>query len=287
MRLAGEFDAEIVSVDSMLVYRRMDIGTAKPSVEDRSLVPHHLIDIVGPDTEYDVGQFQKHGRRILDELRDRGTAALLVGGSGLHFRSLVDPLEMGPHDADVRTELESLSDDVLRERLLQVDPQAGDHVDVANPRRVIRALEVAMITGDTPSLRADRSSADAVRGYEAHWPFSAFGFDPGQELRGRIDRRFDKMMEAGFLDEVAELDHVLSRTARQAVGYRQLLDVVHGECSIEEGVQRAKSATWRLARQQRTYFGRDPRVRWQPWQSEVEPRVSQLLRALEQLEVRQ
>lgn len=272
--------AEIVSVDSMQVYRGMDIGTAKPSPAQRDAVPHHMIDVAEPSEAYSVGRFQQEGRRVLDDLGEG--RVLMVGGSGLHFRALVDPLDLPPRDSEVRAELEGLPDEEAVAALLAVDPEASQSVDLANPRRVVRALEVHRLTGLTPSQRAASPRARAVRSYQAERRFVAVGIDPGEALRRRVERRFEAMLDAGLLEEVAALEGRLGPTASEAVGYRHLLPVVRGEASLAQGRRRALDATTALARRQRTFFGRDPRLRWVEWDDDAEQRRAAVLTALEE-----
>jgi tRNA dimethylallyltransferase len=280
IRLAEELGAQIVSVDSMQVYRGMDIGTAKPSTVDRARIPHHMIDVVDPDVRYSVAEFQREGRRVLDDLADRGATALVTGGSGLHFRALVDPLEFPPHDPELRGRIEAAGAAAGRARLLEIDPAAGDALDLANPRRVERALEVYELTGATPSERASGWSARAVAAYQPWLPFAAVGVDPGAELAQRVDRRLRTMLAAGFLEEVARLAGVLGATAAEAVGYKQLLPVVLGDTPVERGGEDAIRATMSLAKRQRTYFRRDPRIEWVPWSSDPDQRYERIRRCL-------
>jgi len=265
LALAEAVGGEIVSVDSMQVYRGMDVGTAKPGLAEQARVRHHLIDLVEPCASFSVAAFQRAGRGVLRDLAARGVPALVVGGSGLHFRALVDPLEFPPHDPAVRREVESLGAEQAAAELLAADAAAGAWVDLANPRRVARALEVYRLTGATPSARLGGQGAAAVRSYRPLLPVAAIGVDPGEALRSRVEKRLDVMLAAGLLEEVARLAPRLGRTAAQAVGYKQLLPVVRGEASLEEGRARAAAATWALARRQRTFFQRDPRIRWLRW----------------------
>ena len=267
MLVADQVGAEIVSVDSMQVYRGMDIGTAKPTTADRARVAHHMIDIVDPIDPYSVAEFRIEARRSTESV----SAPLLVaGGSGLHFRSLVDPLDFGPTDAAVRAEIEGNDTATLREALLAVDPQAADHVDFDNRRRVVRALEILQLTGATPSERADSPRAQAVRDYESEIPLVAVGIDAGDGLAARVEVRFDQMLADGLVDEVTALMGTWGPTASQAVGYREIARVVVGEWSLDEGRQRSIEATTALARRQRTYFRRDPRIVWLQWHDDPE-----------------
>lgn len=249
----------------MQVYRDMDIGTAKPSRAMRRRVPHHLLDLVDPEDDFPVALFQQHGLAALAKIDAAGSAAVICGGSGLHFRSLVDPLEFPPSDDSVRARLEALEPDEASAQLEALDPAAGEHVDMANPRRVVRALEIATLTGVTPSRRAAGEEAAAVRDYRAVREFVGIGLDPGHLLEQRVENRFAAMLQAGLLDEVARLRGRLGRLARQAVGYKQLLPVVAGDATLEEGRAAAVRASMALAKRQRTFFRRDPRIEWITW----------------------
>jgi tRNA dimethylallyltransferase len=257
--VARRSGALILSVDSMQVYRGMDIGTAKPTVDDRRAVPHAMIDLADPDEEYSVARFQREARR-----RMAGWAGpvVIVGGSGLHFRAVVDPLEFPPTDGVLRAELEAAPPAVLVAELERADPDAGQLVDLGNPRRVIRAVEILRLTGRTPSRRARSEEAESVRTYRSVVPLAVIGLDPGEEVAWRVRRRLSAMRRQGFLAEVESLADRLGRTACQAVGYRQLLDVVRGRTDLERGFASAERATMMLAKRQRTYFRRDPRIHW-------------------------
>jgi tRNA dimethylallyltransferase len=269
LALAATAGAPIISVDSMQVYRGMDIGTAKPSVSDRARVTHHMVDLVSPDREYSAAEFQQEARRIIDS--GRYNTVIIVGGSGLHFRAIVDPHSFPPHDPSVRVEVEGLSDPVAE--LVAVDPGAGGVVDLANRRRVVRALEVHRLTGLTPTIRAASMEAAALRRYQSLYQFQAAGLDPGDGLESRIATRTESMREAGLLDEVAALAPSLGRTSRNAVGYRQLLHHLQGHLDLEAAWAAVHRATVGLARRQRTFFRRDPRIRWVEWADKVEARI--------------
>lgn len=268
----------------MQVYRGMDIGTAKPSPADRARIPHHMLDVASPETDYTVADFQAAGRRVMAQAQDRGVRLILAGGSGLHYRALVDPLEFPPRDPEVRREVDEASDERARSELLAADPDAPLYIDMANPRRVRRALEVIRLGGAPPSRRRERESAQKVRDYRGGAPATALGLDPGPALAGRVKSRLGGMVREGLLDEVAGLDGKLGRNASQAVGYKQLLPVVRGEVPLEEGLRRAESATMGLARRQRTFFRRDPRIRWLPWEDDPEARLRSARRMTEELE---
>ena len=287
MRLADLLGGEIVSVDSMQVYRELDIGTAKPSSAEQRRVPHHLIDVADPAETFSVAEFQRLGVAAIDEIAAKGAQPLVVGGSGLHFRALVDPLDFPPSDATIRAEIEALEPAEAVLALLECDPQAAAVVDLANPRRVARALEVFRLTGATPTARAHSPSAGAVRNYEPRLPLIAIGMDPAEKLPDRVEARFDRMLADGLLAEVDSLQGRLGITAAQAVGYKELLPVVAGRATVEEGREAAIRATMALAKRQRTFFRRDPRIRWIPWHDgadqTVDVAVETTTKALEEM----
>ena len=277
LRFAEEIGAEIISVDSMQVYRRMNIGTAKPDVAERARVCHHGIDLVEPSDAFSVADFQEVGRAALNA---SDAPMVIAGGSGLHFRALVDPMRFRPHDAEVRKEIEELSHREGVEHLLALDADAGRHLDLANPRRVTRALEIAALTGETPTARASGPEQQRLSRYEALFDFKAVALDPDLGLTRRVDQRLSEMLESGLLGEVADLASELGRTARQAVGYKELLPVVAGEATVEEGMEAARRATLALAKRQRTYFRRDPRLVWLPWSDSTDERYRSAAEAL-------
>lgn len=262
LRIARRIGAEIVSVDSMQVYRGMDIGTAKPTLAERSEIRHHMIDLVGPEEEYSAARFQQEARRVLAAAT---SPLLLVGGSGLHFRAVVDPLEFEPTDPAVRAEVESGSDDALRAELRRADPDVDQVLDMANRRRLVRAVEVLRLTSRTPSVRAASPGRAALDDYRALVPVRVVGIDPGPQLASRVAERVARMWEAGLVEEVAGLRGRLGRTAAGAVGYRQVLDMLEGDGGEDETRDRVAGATMALAKRQRTWFRRDPRIVWQPW----------------------
>jgi tRNA dimethylallyltransferase len=253
----------------------MDIGTAKPTMLERRGVPHHMVDVAEPEEEFSVARFRMLGRGVLAE--SDAPVMVITGGSGLHFRALVDPMSFAPTDSETRAELEVRDPESLVEELLAADPGAASHVDLANPRRVVRALEVYLLTGETPSSRADTAEAEEVRRYVAEIEFEAVGVDPGGDLDARVERRLASMRDGGLVDEVRSLAPRLGRTARSAVGYREILDALAGKTSVEAAFEHAAAATKKLARKQRTWFQRDPRIRWIPWIEDVEQRTGRIL----------
>jgi tRNA dimethylallyltransferase len=275
IRVAEQLGGEVLSVDSMQVYRGMDIGTAKPTLLERRGVPHHMIDVVDPEDEFTVAEFRRIGRRALE---DAGTPVVVItGGSGLHFRALVDPMSFAPTDAGLRAELEVRETGDLVGELLAADSEAGTFVDLANPRRVVRAVEVHRLTGETPSARAGTALAQDVRRYVPEIGFEALGVDPGADLDVRIDARLDEMRRGGLVDEVRALRPRLGRTARSALGYREIAGALDGITDLDEAFRLIAANTKRLARRQRTWFQRDPRIRWIPWIEDIEQRTDRIL----------
>jgi tRNA dimethylallyltransferase len=257
MRVAERLGGEIVSADSRQVYRGMDIGTAKPTVEERALVPHHLIDVVDPGERYDVLRYQRDGRAALAEIRARGRVALVVGGTGLYVRALLDGLDLGslPHDAAVRARLESEDPVTLHERLRAIDPEAASRVDPRNRRRVVRYLEVATIAGG-PVPRVRGASVAALR----------IGLRPPREvLIDRIERRVREMVAQGVLDEARALvargvDPRLP--SMSAHGYVHWAAHLRGEVDLETATLHTARDVRAYSRRQMTWFRRDPTIRW-------------------------
>ena len=276
--------AHIVSVDSMQVYRAMDIGTAKPSADTRRRTPHHMLDIVDPGDEMSAAEFQAIGCRAIAKSESANHKVIIAGGSGLHFRALVDPLVFPGTDPTIRSAVEAMSLDGLVAELLAADPDAADLVDLRNPRRVSRAVEILRLTGLTPSARHESPEAMRVREYAPVVPTVIVGVDPGPLIGQRIVARCDAMFAAGLLDEVNALKDRVGRTAAQAVGYKELFPVVRGEISEEEGRSAVVRATLSLVKRQRTYFRRDPRVQWLAWHNDPDIRWQALTELLEPTE---
>jgi tRNA dimethylallyltransferase len=261
-------DVEIVSLDSMQVYRGMDVGTAKPTHAQRARVPHHLVDVADPEEEWSVARTQDAARRAIEAIEARGHRALLVGGTGLYVQAVVDGFVIPGRDEDVRARLAAQTATpgglaAAYERLRGVDPVAAARIEPGNRRRVVRALEVVEVTGRLFSSFGPGVDSYARPALDARlvglWV-------PRRELARRITRRAAEMRAAGLLDEVRRLaarPAGLSRTAAQAIGYAELLAHVRGELpSLDDAFARVELRTRRFARRQRVWFRRDPRVRW-------------------------
>ena len=264
MDLAPGLGAEICSVDSMLVYRGMDVGTAKPSTADRAAVLHHLLDLAEPSERFTVARFQELARLAMADMAERGARPLLVGGSGLYLRAVVDQLVFPGEDPAVREELEREAEAAGAERLFArleaLDPVAAAKIEPGNVRRIVRALEVPAITG-TPfsgfSASWDRYDSDRMR---------AAGISIAQPvLAARITDRVSAMFAAGWLEEVRGLvDRGFGDwlTSTQAIGYAELARHLDGRLSLEEAWTLTDRRTRNLARRQMAWFRRDPRIRW-------------------------
>ncbi len=257
----GLGDVELVSVDSMQVYRGMDVGTAKPSAAERAEVPHHLLDLVEPTEEFTVSRFQSEARRAIATIEGRGHRALLVGGTGLYLRAVVDDLAIPGRWPEVRAELDANPDTAaLHERLAALDPVGAGRMEPTNRRRVVRALEVTVGSG-----RPFSSFGPGVDAYP-RTRFDLLGvWLPRRLLDERIERRYAEQLAAGFLAEVrrlVEAPEPLGPTAAQALGYAELAAHLAGTLTLDEAVARAVQRTRRFARRQERWFQRDPRIGW-------------------------
>jgi tRNA dimethylallyltransferase len=258
--VARRLDAEIVSVDSMQVYRNLDAGTDKPTAGMRAAVAHHLVDVVAPTHELTVAEYQRLGREAIEDIAHRGRYALLVGGSGLYFRAVVDDLRFPPRSEKRRRALEEEAarsgPRALHERLTQLDPQAAARIDPSNTRRVVRALEVVGSGGRF-------GNSDPWTSHKSIYDLRVAGLSRSRpELYERVAARVDRMLEQGLPDEARSLTEAgLSRTARQALGYRQVLEAP-ASTSIAELREAIVAATKRYVRRQESWFRADPRVVW-------------------------
>jgi tRNA dimethylallyltransferase len=274
--LAQEIDAEIVNADSMQIYKGMDIGTAKLSLGERAGVAHHMLDILEVTQDATVAWYQELARAAVTDIHNRGKDAIIVGGTGLYIKSILDDLNFPDTDAAVRQKLTEEAKEFgiiqLFQRLEQLDPAAAAAIDRQNERRVIRALEVIEITGKpfTANLPREDSSLypDAMQ----------FGLVMDrEELGARVEARVDLMWKMGF---VAEVDHLMEEgilkatTARRALGYSQIIAMRNGEISESVAIEETKRATRQYVRRQETWFSRDARINWI---SPVQPRLETVM----------
>ena len=243
----------------MQVYRGMDIGTATPTAAEQAEVPHHLIDLVDPSEEFAVAELQARATAVIDEIRGRGGVPVLVGGTGLYVRAVVDELEIPRRYPAVRADLEAEPDtEALHRRLVVLDQVASDRMEPTNRRRVVRALEVTIGSG------RPFSSHGPGLGHYPPTPYVQVGLRWDRDhLDERIAARYERQMAAGFLEEVRSLaKQAISQTASQALGYKELLAHLRGQTSLEEALELAVVRTRRFARRQERWFRRDPRIHW-------------------------
>jgi len=276
-----ELGVELVSIDAMQVYRRMDIGTAKPTATEQSLVRHHLIDLVDATENFTVSRFQAEYRSVMADIESRGGMAILVGGTGLYLRAVVDDLEIPGQWPEVRAELENeletVGPEALHRRLQELDPAAATKMEPTNGRRIVRALEVCLGGGRTFSSYGpgvDVYPPSRVRQVALRWDRDV--------LARRIESRVLTMVEAGLLDEVTNLHATgLSPTAAQALGYKEMIDHLEGRSSLDEAVATTILRTRQFAVRQERWFRRDPRIEWFTVEddpvTEVAPRLTATL----------
>ena len=279
IQIAQELDAEIINADSMQLYRGMDIGTAKLSLEEQQGIPHQLLDVLDVKEDSTVAWYQARARAAITEIHSRGKDAVIVGGTGLYIKAILDDLNFPDTNPEVRAKLEAEAEEFgsasLFARLEELDPAAALAIDRANTRRIIRALEVIEITGQpfTANLPREDSSRypDAMQ----------FGLVMDREhLRERIDLRVDRMWESGFVDEV---DRLITQgikdgvTAQRALGYAQIIAMRDGTMTEEEAKEDTKRASRQYARRQETWFSRDARIQWV---AQHQPRLETILQKI-------
>lgn len=258
LELAGILNAEIVALDSMTLYRGMDIGTAKPTLTDQALVPHHLIDIIDPHEEFSVAEYLTLASRVCEEILQRDRIPLFVGGTGLYLRSLLRGLFEGPPaDWPLRQRLESFAKDqgaaALHQKLRDVDPKSAAWLHINDQRRIIRALEVYELTGVPLSQLQQQAELPA----EAR-PRNVYWLEPPRDwLYERIDRRVDQMIAAGLVDEVralVNLPHGIGKSASQGLGYKEVLEHLAGGMDLTQTIELIQTRSRQFAKRQHTWF---------------------------------
>ena len=265
VELAKCFDGEVVSCDSMQIYRRMDIGTAKPSPEEQQGIPHHMIDVADPDEDFSVSRYCEMATPIIDDIVARGKTAIIAGGTGLYMDSLIKGNDFAPFPSTgCRERLEAQCDEMGMEYMMhmlrEIDPEAAQRIH--DRKRMIRALEVYQETGETITEHNRRTQAIPPR-YTPLW----FGldFDPRQALYDRIDLRVELMLRQGLVEEIRSLlDSGIPEkcTAMQAIGYKEFVDALDGRCTIEEAAAQVQQASRRYAKRQLTWFRRNKAMNW-------------------------
>jgi tRNA dimethylallyltransferase len=242
----------------MQVYWGMDVGTAKATPAERAEVPHHLLDVAEPEEAYSVARFQADVAVVIAGIEARGRRALVVGGTGLYVQAVVDGLSLPGEWPGLKAELEADPPAELHRRLTELDPLAASRIEPGNARRLVRALEVTLGSG-----RPFSSFGPGLGAYPPSRRFRLAGVClPRPVLAARNEARYRQQLAAGFLDEVRRLQARMSRTARQALGYKELLAHLAGEWTLDETVAAAVSRTRQFARRQRSWFRRDPRITW-------------------------
>ena len=265
VELAKELDGEVVSCDSMQVYRRMDIGTAKPSREEMQGIPHHMIDVAEPDEDFSVSRYCAMAAPIVDDIVARGKTAIIAGGTGLYMDSLIRGNDFAPFPSTgVRERLEAEADEVglpaMLTRLREIDPDTADRV--SDRKRILRALEVYLETGETITAH-NRKTRLIPPKYTPLW--LGLDFVDRGELYRRIDKRVDIMLEMGLMEEIRSLlDSGIPEkcTAMQAIGYKEFVNALEGREPLSQAVEEVKKASRHYAKRQLTWFRRNPAVRW-------------------------
>ena len=266
VELAKELNAEIISCDSMQIYKRMDIGTAKPTREEMQGIPHHMIDIIEPDETFSVSRYCDMATPILEDILARGKTAIIAGGTGLYMDSLIRGNDFADFpDTGIRRRLEEELEEVgvepLLERLRAIDPYSADH-SMSNPRRIVRALQVYYETGETITAHNARTQSLPPR-YSPLW--LGLDYEPRAALYDRVNRRVGLMLEMGLLEEIRTLlDSGIPKkcTAMQAIGYKEFIDAMDGFGTIEEAADLVRQSSRRYAKRQLTWFRRNKDMNW-------------------------
>ena len=266
VELAKELHGEVVSCDSMQIYKRMDIGTAKPSPEEMQGIPHHMIDICEPTEDFSVSRYTEMATPIVDDIIARGKTVIIAGGTGLYVDSLIKGNDFAPipatgHRERLEKQIENEGIEPLLAQLRAIDPEAAERSQ-GNPRRIIRALEVYLETGETITSHNIRTQAIPPR-YNPVW--IGLDFTERKDLYDRIDKRVEIMLEMGLMKEITELlsSGIPERaTAMQAIGYKEFVDALAGRCSIADAVAQVQQSSRRYAKRQLTWFRRNEQMHW-------------------------
>jgi len=280
LKLAKKFNGEIVSCDSRQIYKEMDIGTAKPTKKEMKEIRHHLIDIKKPNIDYTAGQFKKDAVKAIDDIIKRGKLPILVGGTGLYVSAIIDNLDFPKikENKKIREEIEKEIKekglDFVFKKLIKIDPEAAYIVDPKNPRRIIRALEIALISGKKFSEQRKRG--------EPLYDVLEIGLNPPPEiLKEKIVRRIEMMVKDGLVDEVKNLIKKYGEKCKpfDAIGYREIIDYLKGKTSLKEALKQMETNTWRYAKRQLTWFKKyNPQAHWIKDYKEAEKLVKNFLK---------
>lgn len=267
VEIAKEYNGEVISCDSMQIYRRMDIGTAKPTREEMQSIPHHMLDVADPEEDFSVSRYCELATPILDDILARGKTAVIAGGTGLYMDSLIRGNAFAPFPSTgVRERLEQEADEMgiqtLFDRLTAIDPDAAGKLHLSDRKRIIRALEVYLETGETITEHNRKTQLIPPR-YKPIW----LGLDFAQRstLYSRIDLRVGMMLEAGLIDEIRTLlaSGISEKcTAMQAIGYKEFVAALDGQCSTQDAADQVRQSSRRYAKRQLTWFRRNPAMHW-------------------------
>ena len=279
IKLAKLINGEIISADSMQVYKEMTIGTAKPTTQEQEGIPRYLIDVVSPEETFNVTKYKELAEKAIEEVLFKDKTPIIVGGTGLYVSTLINGIEFAEvgEDLEYREEMTKMAEEkgaqYIHDMLRKVDPDAADAIEVNNIRRVIRALEIYKLTGKTKTF-LDKESRKEVK-----YDYKVYGIEtPREELYNRINVRVDKMFEAGLLEEVRSVNekYKISSTAIQGLGYKEVIEYIEGKVSYEEMVEKLKMETRRYAKRQLTWFRREEKIVWYRLDEIVEKIVEEL-----------
>ncbi len=259
VELAKKLNGEIISADSRLVYRGFDIGTAKPDVEERQGIKHHLIDVVEPEEDYSAGLYEKHAKKAIEDILNRGKVPIVAGGTGLYFRVLLENWDLPEFDPDVelRAELQKLSNLQLLDRLRELDEAAALEAQLADKKKIIRAIEIIKNTG-LPLNEARRLKAPE---YDVEW----IGLNlPREDLYEKINKRVDIMVENGLIEETQKLlnKHGRIKNIIETIGYKEITAYLDGTLTLEEALEKLKQNTRNYAKRQLTWFNKNEEINW-------------------------
>ena len=271
---AKAINGEVVGADSMQIYKYMDIGTAKPTLDEMDGIPHHMIDVCSPFEDYSVSRYVEEAAKCCEDILSRGKTPIITGGTGLYIESLLSGRDFAPGIAgnEIREELiaeyDTIGGEAMLRKLAEIDPYSGSKLHANDKKRIVRALEVYLTTGKTITQHNEETQSIPPR-YTSR--IIALTFKDRAKLYDRIDRRVDMMLEMGLMDEIQKLlDMGLSETstAMQAIGYKEIISAGKGECTLEEGIEAVKRESRRYAKRQLSWLRRDKSITWIEWDDE-------------------
>ena len=271
---AKAINGEVVGADSMQIYKHMDIGTAKPSIEEMEGVPHHMIDVCSPFEDYSVSRYVEEAAKCCEDIISRGKTPIIAGGTGLYIESLLSGRDFAPGIVgngireELSEEYDTVGGEAMLRKLAEIDPASGNKLHANDKKRIVRALEVYLTTGKTITQHNEETLAIPPR-YTSRT--IALTFKDRARLYDRIDRRVDMMLEMGLMDEIQKLlDMGLGETstAMQAIGYKEIVAALKGECTMEEGIEAVKRESRRYAKRQLSWLRRDKSINWIEWDEE-------------------